>query len=493
MIDQITTLEEVENTLRAFELLEKSRNSLSAWIKLAWAQVEPGAPYVHGWHVDAIAEHLTAVTNGQITRLVINVPPGTMKSLITNVFWPSWEWGPMNMPWLRNISASHKLELSLRDNMKLRNLVTSEWYKRLFPHVVIKKDQNSKKKFENTKMGFSEAMAAGSITGSRADRVKIDDPLSVEDGLSKIVLATRQFWFREAIPTRVTNPEKSAIILIMQRLNELDTTQIALELGYEHLMLPMEYEPERRCVTSIGFQDPRTNDGELLFPERFPLHVVERDKKSLGTAAHAAQNQQRPAPREGAIFKVANLAHRFKLIRDFRGKLILTQFSEIFQSWDTAFKEGQENDYNVCTTWGLMNIGFYLINVARFKCDYPTLEKRTIELAQEYNPNQIFIEDKASGQSLIQSIRKRTILPIKPVMPDRDKLARAHAVSGYIEADRIFIAENDIWLNDYIAEMTTFPGTKHDDQVDSTCQFLMEVALRREVEIQKIQRSIIGR
>ncbi len=475
----------------------EAKKSLAAFVRQAWHVIEPVGSYVHGWVVDAICQHLEAVTDGRIKRLIINVPPGSMKSLLLNVFWPAWEWGPKNMPHIRSIGVSHKADLSLRDNIKLRRLISSDWYKQRYPHVVLKKDQNSKEKFENTKFGFSEIMAFSSITGSRADRIRIDDPLSVDDSRSKIILATREFIFREAIPTRLVNPSRSAIIIIMQRLHEMDTTGVALSLnqGYELLMLPMEFEPERRCTTSIGFIDPRTAANELLFPERFPREVVEHQKSSLGKYGHAAQNQQRPAPREGAIIKNEWLQNRFKLQRDPYGKIILNQFKEIYQSWDTAFKEGEENDYSVCTTWGLKDNGFYLIHRHKKRCDFPTLEKDSIELANYFNPNQILIEDKASGQSLAQAMKKRTRLPIKAVSLDGDKIARLHAVSGYFEAGRVFLPD-ELWVDSpdgYIYELTTFPSVTHDDSVDSTSQFLLEIALRREASLQVYQCSTIGR
>jgi predicted phage terminase large subunit-like protein len=489
--------------LEAFELLEeeeldkeRAAKSLAEFVKQAWHVIEPGAPYVHGWHIDAICQHLEACTSGEILRLVINVPPGCMKSLILNVFWPAWEWGPKNMPHLRGLGVSHKQELAMRDNIKLRRLIASKWYQARYPHLVLTRDQNSKKKFENTKFGFNEIMAFGSITGSRGDRVRIDDPLSVEDAQSKIILATREFLFKEAIPTRVISPEFSVIAIIMQRLHENDTTKLALDMGYEHLMLPMEFEQERRCVTKIGFSDPRSEDGELLFPARFPKHVVERDKQSLGKYGHASQNQQRPAPREGAIIKVDWLQNRFPVQRDAYGRIILNSYKEIYQSWDTAFKEGQENDYCVCTTWGLRDNGFYLIHRFKQKCDFPTLEKQAIELGNYFNPNQILIEDAASGQSLVQAMKKRTRLPIKAVSVAQDKSARLNSVSGYFEGARVFLPSNEVWVDEpdgYAYELTTFPAVKHDDSVDSTSQFLIEIALRREASLGVINGSLMGR
>jgi predicted phage terminase large subunit-like protein len=485
------------DVIEEFEEREKSEKSLSEFIRQAWHIVEPTAPYVHGWHIDAMSEHLEAVTNGKIRRLLINVPPGAMKSLIVNVFWPAWEWGPKKMPHLRYLTASHSQNLAIRDNMRLRRLLVSDWYQWRYPHVVFSKDQKSKIKFENTSLGFSEAVAASSITGSRADRVKIDDPLSFDDAESETILSSMELWFKEAVPTRLVSPEFSAIILIMQRLHELDTSNLAIKMGYEHLMLPMKFETQRRCITSIGFIDPRKEEGELLFPERFPEHVVKELEKTLGPHGTACQNQQRPSPREGGIIKVEWLKNRFRLIRDTNGKIKLNEFQERYQSWDTAFKTGEENDYSVCTTWGLKDDGFYLIHRFRAKMDFPTLESTAIQLGNEFLPNQILIEDKASGQSLVQAFKRKTRLPVKAVKVDRDKKARLNAVSGYFQAQRIYLPEGESWVTDvdggFIQEITTFPSAAHDDQVDSTTQFFLEIVLRRESSLTITHGSMIGR
>ena len=262
------------------------QESLAAFIRLAWHLVEPGQPYVHGWHIDAICEHLEAITyRRDYNRLLINIPPGTMKSLAVSVFWPAWEWGPCGMPHLRYVCASHSLDkIGTRDSNRMRRLISSDWYRERWPAVVLTRDQNQKTQFENTATGFRVAVAAGSITGSRGDRVIIDDPHSVESAGSQAQRDSTVEWFREAVPTRLNNPDSSAIVVVMQRLHEDDVSGVILEqgLGYDHLMLPMRYAPLRAAPTEIGYEDPRTEPGELLFPERFPEEVVDRDEKVMG-------------------------------------------------------------------------------------------------------------------------------------------------------------------------------------------------------------------
>lgn len=458
---------------------EENKITLNQFIRDGWDTVECGAEYVHGWHIDAICEHLTAVTNGQIKRLLINVPPGTMKSLLTCVFWPAWEWGSEDLGINRYISTCHKEALALRDNNKMRRLVCSDWYNSKYPQIKITKDQNAKGKFENTMLGFREACASDSLTGSRGDRLIIDDPLSVDDARSKRILETREEWFCETVPTRLISPKKSAIIIIMQRLDDRDTSGIALSknLGYEHVMLPMEFEKSRRCTTSIGFSDPRKEDGELLFPERFPQSVVDDYKKSLGTYGTAGQLQQRPAPRGGGIIKSEWWCY-FVPTYDAQHRITSPAFNYTLQSWDTAFKEGQDNDYSACTTWGVNNTGAYLISAFKAKMDFPALLIKVKELYDIYRPSKILVEDKASGQSLLQSLKKHSNLPIKPVKVSIDKENRLHAVSTFIESGRVFLMQDTNWVESYKTELETFPRAAHDDMVDSTTQALAEIFLK---------------
>lgn len=458
---------------------EEERMTLNQFIRDAWGILEGGAEYVHGWHIDAVSDHLTAVTNGQIKRLLINVPPGTMKSLLTCVFWPAWEWGSEDLGTNRYISTAHKESLALRDNNKMRRLVCSKWYSEKYPNIKIIKDQNAKGKFENTMLGFREACASASLTGSRGDRLIIDDPLSRDDSSSKRKLETCEEWFCETVPTRLISPKNSAIIIIMQRLDDLDTSGVALykNLGYEHVMLPMEFEKSRKCTTSIGFSDPRTEEGELLFPERFPQEVVDELKKSLGTYGTAGQLQQRPAPRGGGIIKSEWWCY-FVPIYDAQHRVTSPAFNYTLQSWDTAFKEGQDNDYSACTTWGVNNTGAYLINAFKAKMDFPALLIKVKELYDIYRPSKILVEDKASGQSLLQSLKKHSNLPIKPVKVSIDKESRLHAVSTFIESGRVFLMKDANWVESYKTELETFPRAAHDDLVDSTTQALAEIFLK---------------
>ena len=458
--------------LTNFDLDEIERHfcatSLAQFIERAWHIVEPGNPYIHNWHVDAICEHLTAVTEGQITRLLINIPPGTMKSLIAGVFWPAWEWGPKRLQHLRYVAASHSQDFSIRDTVKMRRLVSSEWFQNLWP-TPLTKDQNEKTKFENQKTGFRQAMAMKSLTGTRGHRVLLDDPHSIEGALSDIERDTTIRVFKETVPSRLVEPKSSAIVVVMQRIHEGDVSGVILTegLGYEHLMLPMEFEPGRRSVTSLGFKDPRTEDGELLFPARFPQEVVERDKKAMGSYAVAGQFQQRPSPRGGAVFKTEGL-------RYYDEENIPKRFDKVIQSWDCTFKDTDGTDYVVGQVWGKKGPNSYLLDQVRDRMSFTKTAENIIAMRNKWPAiTATLIEDKANGPAVIDVLKNR--LPgVKAIEPDGSKLARAHAITAYWEAGNIYLPRKEYkqWVPTLTAEILGFPATVHDDQVDAMTQAL---------------------
>ena len=262
---------------------ELCRRSLAEFAKRAWRVLEPAAELKWGWALDAICLHLEAVTEGRITRLLMNVPPGSMKSLLTGVIWPAWEWGPRGMPEMRFVGTAHEETLAIRDSRRCRDLIKSEWYQSLWP-VKLASDLDGKREFGNDKKGIRQARAFTSMTGVRGDRIILDDPISADNANSAAKLEAARIAFTETLPTRV-NSDKSAIVVIMQRLNEADVSGVILSMGlpYVHLCIPMRFEPERRCVTAIGWSDPRTEEGELMFPERFGEIQVSELERTLGS------------------------------------------------------------------------------------------------------------------------------------------------------------------------------------------------------------------
>ena len=430
--------------------------------------------------MDAVCLHLEAVTKGQINRLLINIPPGTSKSSLVSVYWPAWEWGPKGIPTNRVIGASHEQSLAVRDSTKMRRLVTDEWYQRLWPTTLMR-DNNQKLSFENESTGFRQACAVRSMTGRRGDRVIWDDPHSAEDAHSPAALIEAERIFKETLPTRLVSPEHSAIVIVMQRLNENDVSGIILsdDYGYEHLCLPMEYERNRHCKTSIGWEDWRKEEGELLFPDRFPAHVVERDKKLMGSHAVAGQFQQRPSPLGGGILK-GEWFGRYTVLPKLKYRAVFV---------DTAQKAKQHNDYQVAECWGLGEDGYlYLIDVLRDRFQAYELETRIPDFWSKHRAETngrlrfMAVEDKSSGTELIQKIQKciKPKIPVRPIPrgPNLNKLTRVMDVQGYIESGYIKIPADAPWVHDFVTECESFTADDthaHDDQIDPMCDAISQM------------------
>jgi len=428
-------------------------------VRAAWHVLEPTSELKWGWSLDAICEHFEAVTNGEVKKLLINVPPGCMKSLLTGVLWPAWEWGPKGRPGLRYLGTAHKQDLGVRDNLKCRRLIQSEWYQERWP-MKLTSDQNAKTKFENEHTGFREAMAFTSLTGSRGDRVLLDDPLSVDHANSEPDLKAAEITFTEALPTRVNNDE-SAIVVIMQRLNEKDTSGIILqrELGYVHLCLPMRFEAERKCTTSIGFQDPRTVDGELLFPERFPEETVASLERTMGSYAAAGQLQQRPAPREGGMFKKA----WFPIVR------AIPAGTRFVRGWDLAATEGA-GDWTAGVKIGRQKNGRFIIaGVARDRKATAGVEQMLVNTAsQDGYMCEISIPQDPGQAGKAQAsyyIGKLAGYTARATPESGDKETRAGPLAAQAEAGNVDVVEGD-WNEQFFDEITVFPNGSYDDQVD---------------------------
>lgn len=441
---------------------ELCSRSLAAFARRAWHVLEPAAELHWGWALDAICLHLEAVTDGRINRLLMNVPPGSMKSLLTGVIWPAWEWGPKGMPEMRYVGTAHEETLAIRDSRKCRDLVKSSWYQELWP-LELSRDLDGKREFGNTRKGSRQARAFTSMTGVRGDRIILDDPISADNANSDAKLEVARLAFTETLPTRV-NSAKSAIVVIMQRLNEKDVSGVIKEMGlaYTHLCIPMRFEANNRCTTSIGWSDPRTKEGELMFPERFGEEQVAELERTLGSYGAAGQLQQRPSPRGGGIIQeewYRYYAHRPKL----EWRVICV---------DTAQKTEERHDYSVFECWGRSITGeAVLLDLIRDKWEAPELlvNARAFwlkHLISDPSPlRSMQVEDKVSGTGLVQTLRREGI-PVIPVQRGNDKISRAHDSAPFIESGNVLLPIDASWLSDFLAESSAFPGGKHDDQLD---------------------------
>lgn len=457
---------------------ERCKRSLATFAQRAWPVLEPATDLKWGWALDAICDHLEAVSRGEIKRLLANVPPGSMKSLLTGVIWPAWEWGPLGHPALRYLGTAHKQDLAVRDNMKCRRLIQSAWYQSLWP-ITLTGDQNAKTKFENDSTGFREAMAFTGMTGSRGDRVILDDPHSVDDANSPKELENTIFTFREALPSRVNNDD-SAIVIIMQRLHEKDVSAVAKDLGYDHLCIPMRFEAGR-SKWSIGKGDPRTIEGELMFPERFPERQVAELEKTLGPYATAGQLQQAPAPRDGGLFK----RNWFEPISAMPNDIVRR-----CRAWDmaaTAKTTTNNPDWTAGVDMVRTRSGLFIIcGVNRFQGSPMDVESAiinqagfdgkdvTIRLAQD--PGQA---GKAQADMMV---RKLAGYAVKIERPTGDKATRAAPFASQAEAGNVRLLvtgdkTRDAWIEPFLDELCLFPAGAHDDQVDAAADALSELAL----------------
>lgn len=440
---------------------------------MGWHVLEPAEPYIHGWHVDALSEHLQATSTGEIPRLVINVPPGTMKSSATSVFFPAWLWGPAGKPHTRFIGAAHEQTLATRDSRRTRLLVESQWFQERWP-TEITSDQNEKTFFENTRRGFRQSTAVASMTGKRGHFVVWDDPINPEKANSQTERETAIRIFTETLPSRMVNPEKSAIIIVMQRLHKDDVSGyiLANDLGYEHLCLPMEYEPARQCRTSIGFKDPRTVEGELLFPQRFPRTVVDRDKKVMGSFATAGQFQQRPVPRGGGMFKRAD----FEIIN------ALPVGCRWVRGWDLAASKDAASAFTAGVLMGVTPNGEFVIgDVVRGQLTPSQVEALIRNTASQDASayagvrGSIPQDPGAGGKAWARAIIKAAAgFAYRASTESGDKETRAQPFAAQVEINNVKLL-NGAWNKAFLDEIELFPNATIKDQVDAASRAFMEL------------------
>jgi predicted phage terminase large subunit-like protein len=475
-----STEQRLLETQRNAQAIRKRCKTLAGFVREAWRVLEPTATYVHGWHIDAICEHLEAVTRGEITRLLINVPPGSMKSLLVSVLWPAWEWGPCGRTSLRYLTTAFNDGPVKRDTRKSRDLILSDWYQALWPEVVL--TRTGETSFANDNTGTREGVAFGSLTSQRADRLIIDDPHSTETAESEAERIATTRKFREGATNRLNNQDRSAIVVIMQRLhaNDVSGTILALKMGYVHLCLPMEFETARRCETVIGFKDPRVGEGDLLEPIRFGRKVVSDLKRDMGSYAYAGQYQQRPAPRDGGLFKRG----WFEFVGAVPANCVRCR------GWDLAASKqapGKQPDWTagvrVARSPGKV---FYVEHVNRFRGS-PSEVKRTILNTATHDglstririPQDPGQAGKAQAETFIKDLAGYTAIA-KPVTGDkstRASPAAAQAEAGNVKILRTGDPNKDAWIEPFLDELCGFPTGSFDDQVDGFADALNELAL----------------
>ncbi len=424
--------------------MEKARRSFLEFVKQAWPVLEPSTTFVEGIHIEAICLHLQAVAEGRIANLIINVPPGHAKSLLTAVFWPAWVW--IDHPESRWLFASNREQLATRDSLKCRRLIESDWYQQRWgDRFQLRNDQNQKQRFENDRSGYRVVVTIGAGTGERGDYIVVDDPHTVDQAASDAERMAAVEWWNGSMSTRTNDPSKGHKIVIQQRLHEMDLTgALLMRGGYEHLCLPAEFEPDRRCSTSIGWSDPRNTAGELLWPPRFGKTELEELKRILGSYRYAGQFQQRPAPADGGMLKRywwsfwqpqgANLPPiPVKLANgtvEYRVAVELpTSFDQTIQSWDMTFKDSRDSDYVVGLVLAAKGADRFVLDLVRDRLDLPGTLLAVRRLSATWPAAHLkLVEDKANGPAVIQSLRHE-ISGFVEVNPEGGKISRAAAAS----------------------------------------------------------------
>jgi predicted phage terminase large subunit-like protein len=454
-----------------------AERSLYEFGKQAWHVVEPGKHFVGGWHIEAICEHLQAVDKGELRRLVITVPLRSSKSLFASVMWPTWTW--IRRPEFQWLSVTHSDKLATRDTRKMRNLVQSAWYQERWP-VGFARDENLKGSFLNDRGGYRIGMSIGAgVTGWGGDVIILDDPMDRDQAWSKVKRDFVLDEYREKISTRLNDVRTGAIVAIGQRLHESDLLGYLIDSSFDVLCVPMRHEKVHPVKTTTGWQDPRTEDGELMCPERFPEAEVVEMELTLRAVGTAGQLQQRPSAAGGSIFEAKHFRyfHRceiedqpgFRFDEDGAERTVPAADCVWFQAVDTALKVSDDAAYTVCVTLAATPhpVRMLVVDVLRERLSvpeqYPALRA---QIAKHPLVGFQAVEEAASGYGLIQQavIDGHPILPLKP---HGSKETRASTVAMLYGQGAVYHLAGAPFLAVLEAELLAFPTGQFKDQVDS--------------------------
>lgn len=483
------------------EEAERLAGSLRLFIPQAWHLVEPSV-FIPNWHIDAIAEHLEAVTNNDIQDLLITMPPRHSKSLIVSVLWPVWEW--LTLPSFRWVFTSYAFSLSVRDSVKRRGIISSDWFQeRWCDNFTIDTRQDTKVKYMNNKHGFMLASSVGgSNTGEGGERIIADDPHNVKKAESEVIRNDTVEWWNGTMSTRRNDLRRSARIVVQQRTHEGDVAGDIIERGgYVHLNLPTEFgfAGGQRCrtgwtVRATGeqhtWEDPRQEEGELLNPQRFNSSDNEKAKLELGDYQYAAQHGQNPTPPKGQIIQAQWMKFYGgpgqPAIPDFT--LSNHPFTPLF-SLDCAFKEHKDTDFVAGLCWAMFGADLYLMPICFHKrASFTDTIEAVAEMVGGDNLEKDkhypgiypyikikLVEDKANGSAIVDTLQHRIpgMMPFEPGAAS--KVSRLQAVSWRFRAGNVYLPHESIapWIKEYIYELCAFPKAKKDDYVDATSQALL--------------------
>lgn len=456
------------NTLREAILKEKAERDISEFIKQAWHVIEPGTPYVDNWHIDLISEYLQAVDNSEILRLIINIPPRHMKSIQTTVCYPAWSW--IKKPTKRFIKVSYSDSLSRKHNVLCRDIIRSPWYQKNWgDRFKIKDDVDRQDEFKNDHHGMMFSTSVGGrLTGEGGDVIIVDDPQNPLMANSATEREASIAFFKNTLQTRLNDPKKGAIIVIMQRMHEHDLTGYILseQLGYEHICLPAE-APERTVIHfPISGREVIREEGDLLNPGRFDKEALEGLKKSMGSAQYAGQFQQTPAPAEGLIFKREWLGNFFKTA---------PHQNMLIQSWDMPFTKSEGSAKCAGIVIGRNGASIYIFDMVNDKMTFTESVAAVRTLTGKWPKARAkVIENKANGPAIVDLLKKE-IPGMVEFNPKGSKEERAISMTPYFEAGNIWFPDPEThpWVHDLINDLLIFPKGQYKDTVDALVQGIL--------------------
>lgn len=458
---------------------------LAAFVRAAWLVLEPSSPIMWNWHHDLVCEYLTAVTNGDLHRLIINIPPQHTKSRIVTVLWPCWAWARLpDMNWIFSSYSGGGTGLSTKHSVERRAVLESDWYQeRWGAQVELAVDQNIKTLYKNEQGGQMLATSTGgTVTGFAADVIVVDDPMNPSEARSDADRKTANNFFDLSLSNRLRRTKyPGAKVIIMQRLHMADLTGHVLEKPavegekpWTVVAVPAEAKADERIVFPLSGRVVERKRGDPIDERRFPKPVLAGLKSTMGSWGYAGQFQQEPSPEGGAIFLQAWFQKRWRELP--------AHFDEIVQSWDCAFKDTKDSDYVAGGLWGRIGASFLLIDQVRERLSFTGTVARIKEPIGPYAPlwkraDAKLIEDKANGPAVVNTLQA-DVAGVIAVTPEGGKVSRAQAVAPLCEAGNVILPAAAPWLAEYLGEMVAFPAAAHDDQVDQTTQALHYMKIR---------------
>ena len=440
------------------------RNDFGAFTYEAFKALNPSQCLIPNWHIDAICYHIQQMVIGEARkRLILNLPPRTLKSFIVSVALPAWLLG--RNPGSRIICASYADELATKFSRDCRALLETPSYKRLFPGTRLNPKKASEGEFETTKRGYRLATSVGgTLTGRGGDVLIVDDPIKAHDAESEVARRAATEWFRNTALSRLDDPAKSVVCLAMQRLHVDDASGILIEQGWPKLVLPAIAVEAADYV--IGEDEVYHRPaGELLQPERDSAEALDELRREIGSRVFAAQYQQNPTPPDGNMIKAAWLGRYDRSPER-------SSLQRVVLSCDPAGKARARNDYTAITIVGVLKQALYVLHVSRGHWTVMQMRDQIIGLAALWQADLVIVEDTSSGMGLIQLLQEQTRLPVVGRKPDTDKETRMCRQQGRFEAGRIILPNEALWLAEFENELLAFPGGRYDDQVDALLLFL---------------------